>query len=199
MSISFTKLPGLNEAKIVAAVEPILAAHRVEGVELIWRSDQQGWVLELTLEKPESVVTGAGITIDLCSEISRELSVALDAADAIGPAYRLEVGSPGVERALYQVSDYRRFAGQGVKIKLKEAIGDAGPFQGQRVVRGSLFGVDEETRVLLETENGTLSIELGNIESAHLLFDWDTNVRGAGNSRRSTGRGPKSRGARRSK
>ena len=98
MSIAFIKLPGLDSEKILAIVEPVLRAHRVEGVELVWRSDQHGWLLELTVERPEAKITGQGITVDLCSEISRDISAALDLAEVIGPHYRLEVGSPGVER-----------------------------------------------------------------------------------------------------
>ena len=30
---------------------PILAAHRVDGVELVFKTDRGGWVLELTIEK----------------------------------------------------------------------------------------------------------------------------------------------------
>jgi len=67
----------------------------------VWRTDRSGWLLEVTVERPDSTIPGAGVTVDLCSEISRDLSAALDVADVIQQRYRLEVGSPGLERALY--------------------------------------------------------------------------------------------------
>ncbi len=94
MTIAHVKLPGLDGERVRAAVEPILAAHRVDGVELVFKTDRAGWVLELSIEKPGERLPGAGITVDLCSDISREVSAALDVADCIAQRYRLEVGSP---------------------------------------------------------------------------------------------------------
>lgn len=244
MSIAFVKLPGLPSERVLALVEPVLRAHRVDGVELVWRSDRHGWLLELTIEHPDAKIPGQGITVDLCSEISRDLSAALDVTDLIGPRYRLEVGSPGVERALYRPEDYRRFAGQPAKVKLKRPYGrpaeedttadsptttgapvaaDAGstrdaeapvaesrptpaateevrtPWTGQRVLRGVLGGVAEDGCVVLETDQGTLSLELGSVESARLVFDWQAAVRGGGRSKGSPDNGHKARGAKRSK
>lgn len=222
VTIAFVKLPGLPSERIVQLVEPVLRAHRVEGVELVWRSDRLGWLLELTLEHPEAKLPGQGITVDLCSEISRDLSAALDVSDLIGPRYRLEVGSPGVERALYRLDDYRRFRGQAAKIKLKRPyrmMDDATdenpegsteqasvenspvektPWTGQRVLRGTLGDVDPENRVTLETDVGIVSLELDSIESARLMFEWQAKPRGS-RPGRSTASGHKARGVKRSK
>lgn len=185
MFVAHTRLPGLDDARVLAVVTPVLRAHGVEGVELIWRTDRGGWVLELTVERPDSRVPGAGVTIDLCSDISRDLSAALDVADVIPSRYRLEVGSPGLDRALYSARDYERFAGQNAKLKLKEAL------DGQRVVRGTLHGLDEQGRVLLETDTGLLNLELDSIESAHLEFSWNT-----GGQRKNLRHGQRGRNAR---
>jgi ribosome maturation factor RimP len=166
MNIAHQKLHGLDSTRVLAAIEPILAAHNVEGVELLWRTDNAGRVLELTLERRDSRMPGDGITLELCSEISRELSAALDVADAIPAAYRLEVGSPGVERALYLVSDYQRFAGQKGRIKLRA------PRDGERVLRGTLHGVSESGQIQLETERGLAELDFEEIESGRLVFEW---------------------------
>ncbi|HEY6078733.1 MAG TPA: ribosome maturation factor RimP [Polyangiaceae bacterium] len=167
MTIAHEKLPGLDRERVLAAVEPILAAHRVDGVELHFKTDRGGWVLELTIERPSERLPGAGITVDLCSEISRDLSAALDVADCIPQRYRLEVGSPGVERALYNVSDYQRFAGQAVKVKLRQ------PRNSEYTITGVLNGLSPENRIVLHTERGELvELSLEEIDNAHLLFDW---------------------------
>jgi ribosome maturation factor RimP len=173
MSIAHEKLTGLDRERVLAAVLPVLTAHRVEGVELVWKTDRGGWVLELTVERPDTRVPGAGVTIDLCSEISRDLSAALDVADCIPHTYRLEVGSPGVERALYSPRDYERFAGQAAKLKLAEPMPD-----GQRVIRGVLNGLSEDGRVLLQTERGELvELDFAQIQNAHLIFKWQSRGR----------------------
>jgi ribosome maturation factor RimP len=167
MPIAHEKLPGLDRERVLAAVTPILAAHRVDGVELIFKTDRGGWVLELTIERPGERVPGAGITLELCTDISRELSAALDVADCIPQHYRLEVGSPGVERALYQLGDYERFAGQAARIKLRV------PRNSEYVVTGILNGVTPEGKIALLSERGELiELSLDDIDNGRLVFDW---------------------------
>jgi ribosome maturation factor RimP len=192
MTIAHEKLPGLDRERVLAAVTPILAAHRVDGVELHFKTDRGGWVLELTIERPGERMPGAGITVDLCSEISRELSAALDVADCIPHRYRLEVGSPGVERALYSLGDYERFAGQPAKLKLKQ------PRNSEYVIIGALHGLSPEKRVVIQTERGELiELSLDEIDNGHLVFDWKSGGSRSGGARapgprRPHGREPRS-------
>lgn len=170
MPISYTKLPGLDQDRVLAVIEPVLAAHHVVGVELIWVGDHVGQVLRLSVERPDSKVPGAGITIDLCAEISRDLSAALDVADVIRSQYHLEVGSPGVERALHVIDDYVRFAGQLAKMRLDGPLGgrEAG---GPRTLRGTLLGLDAEGKISIDTEEGVFSVPFENIQTARLVFE----------------------------
>lgn len=183
MAIAHTKLPGLDQEKVLALVEPVLSTHRVDGVELMFRGDRDGKVLVLTIEKPGTQRTGEGITIDLCTEISRKLSELFDEAEAIPGNYRLEVGSPGVERQLYVAGDYQRFAGQEVKVTLVDPSEQEG-FIGQKTVRGTLFGLDEGGRVVLETDHGNIPFLLNEISSARLVFNWNQPKRSSGRRRR---------------
>src|SRR3954470_21078839 len=47
---AYDKLPGLPRDRIIEAIEPVLRAHGLAGVELVWRTDGQGRVLQVTLE-----------------------------------------------------------------------------------------------------------------------------------------------------
>ena len=176
MNIAHKNLKGLDETRLLSVLEPILSSHRLDVVELVWRGDPSGRVLEITLEKPGSTRSGEGITIDLCSEISRKLSAQLDEQEVISGNYRLEVGSPGVERALYTADDFRRFAGQEVKIKTKEPMSEEG-LVGQKTARGTLFGVENESDVMLSTDAGQLKLPLASISSARLVFSWNRSAK----------------------
>jgi len=165
MPFVLEKLPGLDRDKVIAAIEPALAAHGFDGVELIWRTDNRGWVLYLTIERPDSREPGVGVTLDDCSELSRDVSLALDVAEAIKNAYRLEVGSPGVERHIYRKSEYSRFAGKPARVKLSEAL------DGQWTLRGVLMGLDEQGLVLIDTDSGVFSLEFERIQSGQLVLD----------------------------
>ena len=189
MNVSYEKIPGIDREKLHAALGPVFAAHGVECVECIWRTDRSGWLLEISIERIEANLThesassglpNYGVTIDLCADISRDLSAALDVADCIPHRYTLEVGSPGVERALYVRRDYERFAGQAARLKLSE------PRAGQAVIFGTLHGLDDRGAVLIETEQGELaSIELTTIQSARILFEWKKGTGVRASARRS--------------
>jgi ribosome maturation factor RimP len=177
MPFAYEKLTGLDRDRLLAIVDPVLRAHGVNGVEAIWRTDNRGWVLYLTVERPSSSEPGSGITLDVCADVSRDLSAALDVADLIPGAYRLEVGSPGVERKLYNAEEYARFAGRPVKIRCKE------PIAGDAVQRGLLSGTDEEGRILLDTERGVLALDYAQIVSGQLLLELGGAGLGSGSQR----------------
>jgi ribosome maturation factor RimP len=185
---AYEKLPGLPRERLLDAIEPVLRAHGLAGVELVWRTDAQGRLLYMTVENAEAAQAGAsdkpvepgqGVTLEVCSRVSRDLSTAFDVLELIDGNYRLEVGSPGLERKLYVLSDYQRFRGKLAKIKLGE------PVAGQSVIVGKLGGVDAEGRVVLESDDapkaeltradGTLAprtLAFDNIRSGQLVIDW---------------------------
>jgi ribosome maturation factor RimP len=180
MNVSYEKIPGIDRERLHAAIGPVFVAHSVECVECIWRTDRGGWLLEISIERADSSVPGYGVTVDLCADISRDLSAALDVADCIPHRYTLEVGSPGVERALYVRRDYERFAGQAARLKL------TAPRAGQAVIFGTLHGLDDHGAVLIETEQGELAaIELETIQSARILFEWKKGTGARASARRS--------------
>ncbi|HEX6767341.1 MAG TPA: ribosome maturation factor RimP [Polyangiaceae bacterium] len=165
MRIAHEKLVGLDREKIISALEPVLSVHAVDCVELVWKTDRGESLLEVTVEKPETRDPGAGVTLDLCAEISRDLSAALDAADCIDRRYRLEVGSPGVERQLYGAHDYERFVGHEAKLKLKK------PVKGEYVVTGTLEGLEDE-KIAISIRGKRALVELADVDKGQLVFAW---------------------------
>ena len=166
MQAGYEKLNGIDRDRLFAILEPVLVAHGVEAVEVIWQTDNKGWLLTLTIEKPDTTGPGEGITVDVCAEISRDLAVSLDVEEVIPHKYRLEVGSPGLERALYRIQDYARFAGRDAKLKLRE--GDSS----QIVIRGILRGLDADSKILIDTSDGQRALALETIQSGRLEFNW---------------------------
>ena len=147
--------------RLVATIEgfakPLLADMGLELVEIQYRREGHGWVLRFFIDRE------GGVTIDDCAAASREIGARLEVEDLLDHAYTLEVSSPGLERPLKQRSDFVRYAGRLARIKLRE------PLAGQRVLVGTLRGLDGE-RVLLETEGGSLALDMNNIAKARLTL-----------------------------
>ncbi len=110
--------------------------------------------------------------------------------------YRLEVGSPGLERSLHRLEDYAQFAGSNVRLNLSE------PIMGQAVIRAQLCGLDADGNIVIETEDGQRALALHLIKNARLVFDWNRQAASSGkrNARaRHSGRNPQGCGHQRSK
>ena len=88
MKIAHEKLTGLDRECVVNALAPVLGAHHVDCVELVWRSDRGERVLEVTVEQPGTTEPGAGVTLELCTDISRDLSIASLSTSYISPFSR---------------------------------------------------------------------------------------------------------------
>jgi ribosome maturation factor RimP len=168
------KLQGIRRAPLEAAIAPVLSSHGVDSAEVTYQMEPSGWVLRVTVETldkgmdavpTETAVRADPIDLGLLSEISRDLSSALDVADVIPHRYHLEVSSPGLERPLRSSRDYQRAAGQVAKLRLIEPASD-----GQRVLRGRILEAGD-TSVSMEVDGNTVITSLGNIERAHLIFE----------------------------
>ncbi len=160
----------MDRARLSAVVDPIVRAHGGEVVDMEFKSEPGGWVLRVFVEKLGSSdrnasTQDAAVDLDLCTQVARELSPALDGVDAIPHRYHLEVSSPGVERPLRVERDFVRFEGKKAKIKLVSAI------KGQKVLVGVL-GPFKSGAFLLREGNSEHSIELENVAQARLVFEF---------------------------
>jgi ribosome maturation factor RimP len=167
---SSTPLHGIDRGALLRVIEPIARAHGAEVVDLELRPERGGWVLRITVEKEGSAAHNlstrdAAVDLELCANVSRDLSPALDVADLIPHAYNLEVSSPGVERSLREERDFVRFTGQKAKLKLREAV------DGQRVVVGVLDGVAGGA-VRIMDGGRVREVPLSLIESGRLVFEF---------------------------
>jgi ribosome maturation factor RimP len=117
-------------ARVAAIAEPVIEGlgFRLVRVKI---SGLSGCTVQIMAERPDG-----SMTIDDCETVSRALSPALDVADPIDRAYRLEISSPGLDRPLVRRSDFERNAGSTIKVEMAIAI------DGRRRFRGSLIGTE---------------------------------------------------------
>lgn len=123
MMISPAEIKKVMEGVTAIAV-PLLDAEGMELVDIEYRKEQVGWVLRLFIDR------AAGVTLEDCANISRELGNLLDVKDPIPHPYHLEVSSPGLNRPLKEEKDFLRFKGKKVRIKTAHPIGDRKNFVG---------------------------------------------------------------------
>ena len=103
-----------------------------------------------------------GISVDDCAAVSRQVSGIMDVEDPIKSEYTLEVSSPGVDRPLFDLSQYQRYVGHKIKLKLRY------PFEGQRNYTGVLAGIEEED-IVLQVDEHELILPVETVDKARIV------------------------------
>ena len=142
-------------ATMAEVTETTLAGMGFELVDA--RASGGGRHLSIFIDRP------GGITVDHCAEVSRQLSRVFEVE---GIDYeRLEVSSPGLDRPLRKATDFARFAGSWVDVRMRTP--DAG---GRRRFTGLLRG-ERDGVATLELEGREVALDLNDIDKARLVPD----------------------------
>ena len=102
--------------------------------------------------------------VDDAAKISRAVSAVFDVEDPIKGAYRLEVSSPGIDRPLTRLDDFKTYEGFEAKIE-----SDIPAENGQRKFRGVLKGLNEGN-VLIDTDQGSAEVPFASLTKAKLVM-----------------------------
>jgi ribosome maturation factor RimP len=177
---------------IRSTAQRVAASHGLDVVEIEFHGGAKNRTLRVFIEKnaderrrlaqeiPDAAGAAdklAGVTHDDCQAFSRDFGTVLDVEDLIpGSDYTLEVSSPGLDRKLRGVDDFRRFEGLLAKVQTFE------PVVGNRHWQGRLTKVNEQSIFLdlnavrqnarsRKKQEGAEEIEIGlaNIEKANLI------------------------------
>lgn len=127
-------------------ISPILEKENFELVDIEFKKEGPHRFLRVYIDKPE------GITLDDCQKVSEELSEKLDEVDPIEDNYFLEVSSPGLDRPLKKDSDFEKFKGENVEVRLFE------PINNKKIIEGELIGLQNNIVKLNITNVGLVEI-----------------------------------------
>lgn len=101
--------------------------------------------------------------IDDCGRLSRALSPVFDLEDPIQGEYDLEISSPGIDRPLMSVEDFRRFIGHDAKLETAAMI------DGRRRWKGQIKAVEGDV-IVLAAEGGEARLNFAQLSDARLVL-----------------------------
>lgn len=153
-------MPTIQEKRIAAFVEPVLANLGYDLVSLRIIGSQKLQTLQIMAENPD---TGT-LDLDGCTEISHAVSALLDVEDPIQSSYQLEVSSPGIDRPLVKDRDFVKYIGYEISVETIDANQD-----GARKFRGRLSSFDGESFTII-TDHGDEPIRMDNLVRAKLIL-----------------------------
>lgn len=146
------------DPRLVALAENIALRHQAHLVDLVQRGDRTKHVVEVYLDN------ATGVTVDLCTEVSRELLSALDTAGILEGSYRLDVSSPGIDRPLRHPWQYSKHVGRQILVRI-------GTPPESREVRGELLRAGEQG-IVLRTGDGEQTIPFADMQEGRVVAPW---------------------------
>jgi ribosome maturation factor RimP len=186
----------LNLDQIRATAQRVAASHGLDVVDIEYQGAGKSRLLRVYIEKnaderarlaAEAAAAGeqnedhgpvehlSGVTHGDCHAFSRDFGTLLDVEDLVpGSEYTLEVSSPGLDRRLHGLDDYRRFTGSLVKVRTIEPVAGNRHWQG-RLTQVSDHAITIDLSALKQkgkakkANQETSEIEISNIEKANLV------------------------------
>lgn len=103
----------------------------------------------------------ASVPLDSYVELTHLISPLLDVTPPVSGDYRLEVGSPGIERKITTINHFKLSLGEKVSILANEKV----------KYRGTLLKV-EGSKLFIEIEDETVEVEFNDVLKAKTYFEW---------------------------
>ena len=145
--------------KLIALTEPLLGQLGYELVDLEYAPGRAHAQLRIFIDR------AAGIGLDDCEAVSREVSALLDVEDPVPTGYTLEVSSPGLDRILRTPAHFQRFVGERVRVEL------VNPRGGRRRYTGRLAALNA-AGIELDVDGAMVAVSFAEIGRARLAPLW---------------------------
>lgn len=138
---------------LISLCEKIVQEKGFLFIEAVVRGSGSIPVIEVYMDSPNP------LTIDDCALVSRELQAVLEETKAAGENFRLDVSSPGIDRSLKYIEQYRKHTGSKFEVVCLEG-------QEKKKFSGRLKEITG-SNLIFELKNGqTDTVPFESIESA---------------------------------
>jgi ribosome maturation factor RimP len=143
--------------KVLDLAKNVVKKFNLELFDVKYYNQAGKWILEIVIDNPYDYVS----TID-CEKVSRAIEFELDSLNIIPKRYYLTVSSPGLDRPLRSLDDFKRFKGHNAKITTTD----------NKTLVGKIMDVIND-EVIITLENGTNEkMEFRKIKKANLEIEF---------------------------
>lgn len=148
--------------KIRQLIEPVLESEGMEIIDLECLKMKYRWLVRIYIDKER------GVTINDCSEISKQVGDVLDVYDVLPGAYTLEVSSPGLNRPLTRDKDFIKYRGSTVRIKTGEKLDGVRNFHG---ILNDYLDENGMKTLIVDVSGKVYHIPRDMVVKAHLVYE----------------------------
>ena len=144
---------------VASYAKPVVEQFGCELWDVEYVREGSEYFLRLYLDKE------GGVDINDCEAVSRAMDPILDEKDPIQGSYHFEVCSAGLERVLKRPSDFERFLGSAITVKLYR------PRNGMKEIPCILRGY-EDGRITVEAGKETITFEKSEVAQVRLRVEF---------------------------
>ena len=144
---------------VASLAKPVVEQFGCELWDVEYVREGSEYFLRLYLDKE------GGVDINDCEAVSRAFDPILDEKDPIQGSYHFEVCSAGLERVLKRPSDFQRFLGSPITVKLYR------PRNGLKEIPCVLRGY-EDGRLTVEAGKDTITFEKSEVAQVRLRVEF---------------------------
>ena len=144
---------------VASLAKPVVEQFGCELWDVEYVREGSEYFLRLYLDKE------GGVDINDCEAVSRAFDPILDEKDPIQGSYHFEVCSAGLERVLKRPSDFQRFLGSPITVKLYR------PRNGLKEILCVLRGY-EDGRLTVEAGKETITFEKSEVAQVRLRVEF---------------------------
>lgn len=148
-------------------IESMVKSIDLELYEIVTVSEFEETIYRIAVvsKEIEDVPQGDGrkrkpVSLDTCAQLSHLISPLLDVTPPVAGDYRMEVGTPGIERKIKNMKQYNLCIGERVSLLL-----------GKEKLRGILSKI-EDTKIFVDVDGEETSVDFGEVTKAKTYFEW---------------------------
>ncbi len=152
-------MAGIDWKRVEELLEPIASASGAFLVGHSERRERGRRILQLLVDTDE------GITIAQCAEVSRELAARLDEFNVVSEPYELELSSPGIDKPLKILRQYKKNVGRKFVVHYWEGAE-------RRSTTGTLAELKEDRLTFVNEKGESTTLEFSNIIESIEELPW---------------------------
>lgn len=143
---------------IVKPIEELAESSGLMLIDILVRGDSRNQVVEVYVDSEESV------TVNDCAELSQKIYEYFDKTLMIQSKYRLDVSSPGVDRPLKFLGQFKQHLNRNFELKVLEG-------EEIKKMTGTLKNIEGDN-LFFQSGNDLKKINFNNIRSAKVLISF---------------------------
>ena len=156
--------------QIESLVTPVIVSLGYRLVRLNYIKNSKNEKLQIMIEYIEAyemnLLNDGGITAEDCASLSRKLSLTIDESKFFSDFLELEISSPGLDRFLINIEDFRRFKQFEMSVELKKVKNGAKKFSG-------IISNIKSRNIIFESNLGNFDLDINEIKAAKLKVTED--------------------------